>query len=232
MPPEAETIPVFSVVGTKGGTGKSTVSMGIAIWMSKLQNKWVLLIDGDIHVRTIEFKMCPSADVTLADVIEGKRAYEEAIYRCQLESDEGPLYPELAILPAGGRFLPPMRTDPLTFLEETKRIFDRMMTGLRKRFTHIIIDTPASMSFEHLILTAVADALIFVVEPNDDSLSSTLRTAKGLKDFMGAVPAGVVLNKLPKYENREKWVKEASSIAPVLWMIPSVEPYQMRAMEA
>ena len=30
-------MPIISIVGTKGGTGKSTVSMGIAIWLAKIQ---------------------------------------------------------------------------------------------------------------------------------------------------------------------------------------------------
>ncbi len=211
---------VISVVGTKGGVGKSTFSMGLAISLAKLFPKnWVLLVDGDMHIRSVELKMCPDYDVTLAQVLEGK-PLEEAIYLSQLESEGEPLYPNLAVLPAGGRFLPVIRGDFLSFIEETKRKFDQIIKKLRKRFEYIVIDTPASMSFEHLILTAVADGLIFVAEPNDDSVEATINTARGLKEFMDVRPVGTVLNKVPRGVDVREWGKKLSAVAPLLGIIP------------
>lgn len=217
-------MPVISIVGTKGGTGKSTTAMGVAIWASQfLKREWILLIDGDIHIRTIGLKMCPVTDVTLNEVMEGKNKVEEAIYLCQLEIKGRPLYPNLAVLPAGGRFLPSMRGDPIQFLNYTKRKFDQIMKRLRNQFSYIIIDTPASMSFEHLILTAVADGLVYVAEPNEDSIRATLETAKGLKEFINATPVGVVVNRMPPDGSGEKWIKRAEQIAPLLGVIPEDE---------
>ncbi len=214
-------MPIVSIVGTKGGTGKSTVSMGIATWLAKLQpKKWILLVDGDIHVRTVEFKMCPGTDVTLSDVLEGNATLEDAIYLCQLEADGKPLYPKLAVLPAGGRFLPPMSGNPVEFIEKTKKRFDRMVGRLRKHFSYIVVDTPASMSFEHLILTAIADGIVYVVTPNVDSIASTYQTAKGLEDFMGAKAIGVVINQVPQDADVAGWIAQASKIAPVLGTVP------------
>jgi len=214
---------VITVVGTKGGTGKSTAAMGISIWMSRLTDEWILLIDGDIHVRTIGLKMCPMTDVTLSEVMEGKAQVEDAIYLCQLESNGKPLYDSLAILPAGGRFLPSMRGNPIEFIEYTKRKFDQMMKKLKKNFSRIIVDTPASMSFEHLILTAIADGIVYVVEPNEDSITSTLQTARGLKEFMEVEPIGTVINRMPHYKSYQDWVKRAGEIAPVLGTVPEDE---------
>ncbi len=214
-------MPIISIVGTKGGTGKSTVSMGIATWLAKMQpKKWTLLVDGDIHVRTVEFKMCPGTDVTLSNVLEGDATLEDAIYLCQLEADGKPLYPRLAVLPAGGRFLPPMSGNPVDFIDKTKRRFDRMISRLRKHFSYIIVDTPASMSFEHLILTAIADGIVYVVMPNLDSIVSTHQTAKGLEEFMGSNALGVVINQVPPDADVDGWIKQASRIAPVLGTIP------------
>jgi MinD-like ATPase involved in chromosome partitioning or flagellar assembly len=213
-------MPVVSTIGTKGGVGKSTLSMGIAIWTAKThQDKWTLLIDGDMHIRSIELKMCPVCDVTLADVFEGK-PLEEAIYVCELQSKGKILFPNLAILPAGGRFLPSMRGDPLKFVDDAKRRFDEVIEKLRKRFSYIYIDTPASMSFEHLILTAVADALLYVAEPNDDSVEATITTANGLKRFLDIPNLGAVLNRVPAYLEEEEWVQKLKKIMPVLGVVP------------
>jgi MinD-like ATPase involved in chromosome partitioning or flagellar assembly len=211
---------IISILGTKGGVGKSTVAMGLAIWMSKMQpDRWILLIDGDMHVQTVGLKMCPVTDVTLAEVLDEGKPVEEAVYQCELEADGKPLFPRLAILPAGGRFLPAMRGNPLEFISETKRKFDAIVSKLRKMFSYIIVDTPASMSFEHLILTSIADRVLYVCEPNDDSIEATRVTAVELKKFMNVESLGVVLNRVPPRVDEKVWIKKASRIDRVLGVI-------------
>jgi len=211
---------IISILGTKGGVGKSTVAMGLAIWMSKmLPDRWILLIDGDMHVQTIGLKMCPVTDVTLAEVLDEGKPVEEAVYQCELEADGKPLFPRLAILPAGGRFLPAMRGNPLEFISETKRKFDAIVSKLRRMFSYIIVDTPASMSFEHLILTSIADRVLYVCEPNDDSIEATRVTAVELKKFMNVESLGVVLNRVPPRVDERVWIKKASRIDRVLGVI-------------
>ncbi|MEW6593071.1 MAG: AAA family ATPase [Candidatus Hadarchaeota archaeon] len=216
-------MPIISVMGTKGGVGKSTVSMGLSAWLSKLQNGMVLLIDGDTHVRTVELKLCPGADVTLSHVLEGKHALSDAIYLSQLMAGGKPMFPKLAVLPAGGRFLPPGSRDMIGFVEHTINRFERMIAKLRKNFTYIVVDTPASVSFEHLILTAIADVLVFVVNPDVDSVFSASQTAAGLKQLMGAQSVGVVINRVPRGAMMDDWVEHASKIAPVIGMVEDDE---------
>ncbi len=215
-------MPVLAILGTKGGVSKSTLSMGLAIWISKLKpNDWCLLVDGDMHVRSVELKMCRVHDATLRDVLKQEKPWQSAIYNCELEDDNGELlYPKLAVLPAGGRFMPPMRESPLTFLENAKRLFGGMIEELRKQFKYIIIDTPASVGLEHFILTASADAVIYVCEPNEDSINSVLATAEELKDLMGVRSLGVVLTRVPDDIDAKPWIKKAEQVAPFLGIVP------------
>jgi MinD-like ATPase involved in chromosome partitioning or flagellar assembly len=210
-------VPVISVLGTKGGVGKSTVAMGIAAWLSKIQDDMVLLIDGDIHVRTIELKMCPKTDITFSEILEGKHELVDAIYRCQLKSADKWVFPELSILPAGSRFLPMGSRDIIKYVMETVQKFDAVMQKLRGYFTYIIVDTPASITFEHFILTAIADGLIFVVTPDVGSVFSSRQTVEGLKEMMGVPTVGTVINKVPRgMKAMENWIDYTSSIAPVI----------------
>ena len=215
-------MPVLAILGTKGGVSKSTLAMGLAIWISKLKPKErCLLIDGDMHVRSVELKMCRAHDATLRDVLTGEKAWESAVYTCELEDENGELlYPNLAILPAGGRFMPPMRESPLVYLERAKRLFGGMIGGLRKKFEYILIDTPASVGLEHFILTASADAVIYVCEPNEDSIESTLVTSEELKDLMRVQALGVVLSRVPADIDAEPWIRKASKIGTFLGAIP------------
>jgi MinD-like ATPase involved in chromosome partitioning or flagellar assembly len=216
-------MPVISILGTKGGVGKSTVAMGITCWLSKLQEGMVLLIDGDIHVRTVELKMCPGTDLTLSHFLEGKCSLADAVYACQLRADGKPLFPRLAILPAGGRFLPPGSRDMVGFVQTTIRRFERMLSVLRKKFPYIIVDTPASVGFEHLILTAIADGLLYVVNPDVDSILSAKQTALGLKQLLGLDGIGVVLNRVPRNARVEEWTIQAEEIARVLGVVEDDE---------
>lgn len=212
---------VYSIVGTKGGVSKTTVAMGLSIWISALRPKErVLLIDGDLHVRSVELKMCPTRDATLSDVLLGKRSWEDAVYTCQLLSGGELLYPNLAVTPAGGRFLPLKSGDVAARLERARKIFEKMLAEVREKFGTIIVDTPASVSYEHLILTAIADQILYVCEANDDSINSTLSTAKGLTGLMDIEPAGVVLSRVMGGVDVKPWLKKAGEIAPVLGVVP------------
>jgi MinD-like ATPase involved in chromosome partitioning or flagellar assembly len=197
--------------------------MGLSAWLSKLQNGMVLLVDGDTHVRTVELKMCPGADVTLSHVLEGKHSLADAIYLSQLMEGGKPMYPKLAVLPAGGRFLPSGSRDMIGFVEHTIGRFERMIARLRKKFSYIIVDTPASVSFEHLILTAIADGLLFIVNPDVDSVFSISQTAAGLKQLMGIEGIGVVINRVPRGAMMDDWVEHASKVAPVIGMVEDDE---------
>jgi MinD-like ATPase involved in chromosome partitioning or flagellar assembly len=109
------------------------------------------------------------------------------------------------------------------FVETTVRRFDRMLTRLRKRFSYIVVDTPASVGFEHLILTAIADGLLYVVNPDIDSILSTEQTAAGLKQLLGIGGIGTVINRAPRGTSIEEWQLQAERIAPLLGIIEDDE---------
>jgi MinD-like ATPase involved in chromosome partitioning or flagellar assembly len=198
--------------------------MGLSIWTAKLKTKsWTLLLDGDMHIRTIELKMCPPSEVTLVDVLEGSQPIERAVCACGLEVENKPLFPRLAILPAGGRFLPPIRGSPLRFVAQMRSRMQRILEKLRRKFSFIYIDTPASFSFEHLVLTAIADAVVYVAEPNDDSVNSTAVTISGLREFMDVEPLGVVLNRVPRNVDSGEWTRKLERVVRVFGVIPEDE---------
>jgi MinD-like ATPase involved in chromosome partitioning or flagellar assembly len=221
--------PTYTVVGTKGGCGKSICAISLSIWMSKLRPKeWVLLLDGDQFVRTVQLKMCQKIEATLGDVLQDREPLERSVHLCDLTDKKTgqPLYPNLAIIPAsreGGEFLPPIEEKYYGRLIEIAQRFDEMIKQLRKRFSYIVVDTPASVSLDHIVLTGIADAVIYITEPSHDSIEATQRTAEGLKEYMDIRALGVILNRLPADVDRNEWIRKAAAIAQVLGVVPEDE---------
>ncbi len=217
---------VMAITSTKGGTGKSTSSISLAIAISKLLKRkkpnWVTLIDGDRRVRTTELKMCPISEEgpTLEDVLEGDASWDEAVYQCPLKRDGELLYPNLAIMPAGSSFMP-TSSDPDAIAETVDR-FDEVVDGLRKRNAFVLIDTAAGFDLEHFVLLAAADGILTTVNPNDDSIDSTvgmLRETREVLPYLQLV--GCVLNRVPQRVKVTPWKQKAGrEIGTVLGVVP------------
>jgi len=222
----------ITVISSKGGSGKSTTVMGLGLWASKLRPRQnVLLIDGDLVVNTIQFKMCRKPKATLADVLSGSQRLDKALHQCDLEdsSTGKPLYPNLGILPAAkrrrgkkqrGSFLPPMRGSRYSLVMQIARQLDDMKGELRRTFPLVFVDTPATRGMEHMFLAGLGDGVIYVTDPADEAIEATMSTASDLERMLNARTVGVVLNRLSPSHKEEKWVKKAEKIAPVLGVVP------------
>jgi len=202
----------LAVAAVKGGTGKSTIALSLAIEFSKL-SKSVLILDGDQHVRTTELKMIEvgRGDPRLREVLEGRAEWREAVYACCLQRDGEYMFPNLYVLPAGAAFLPDLELgfDVLTFRERVERL-DEVLCELEKRVAYIIIDTPANFGREHLVLLSAADAIIPVLNPDDDTYLSTRRKFSELQALLGEFQIlGCVLNKVPSDFDEQYWVERA-----------------------
>ena len=196
----------------KGGVGKSTVAMGVAIWMSK--RKRVLLVDGDPRVRSIELKLRPKGKGSLFDILYEKLDWREAAYACTKVN-----LPNLSVIPAGKVFLPPGE-NWRERLRLAARSLDKMLEEARKEFDYLVVDTPPSVGYEHLLLTAMGEKILYVCEPNDDSILSTKAAARDFSRICELDPAGVVLSKVLDKKNVREWIRKAEEIGPVLGVIP------------
>ncbi len=204
---------ILTVLGVKGGVGKSTVSMGLAIWLARLRRR-VLLLDGDPRVRSIELKLRPRGKGSLFDILSGRLGWREAAHPC---SKVG--LPNLSVIPAGRVFFPP-GADWLERLREAARRIDEVLAEVREEFQWMIIDTPPSVGYEHMLLTSMGERVLYVCEPNDDSIQSTQAAASDLARICGLKPAGVVLSKVLDPRDIRSWRRKASRIAPVLGVVP------------
>lgn len=75
---ETRSTKVIAISGGKGGVGKSSVSVNLAIGLSEL-NKSVMLMDADLGMANIDIMLGISPKYDLYDVIKGERTLEEVI---------------------------------------------------------------------------------------------------------------------------------------------------------
>ena len=140
---------VYIVTSDDSGTGKSFISINVAIALA-IKERNVLLIDGDMrHATTSRTFGAHSAG--LADYLGGKHDnFSELI----VQSEE---YPNLHILPVGT-----IPTNP-TELLSNKRL-DQLIARVRGQYDFVLIDCPpASILADVDIIKSYADMTLFII---------------------------------------------------------------------
>lgn len=140
---------VYIVTSDDSGTGKSFISINVAIALA-IKERNVLLIDGDMrHATTSRTFGAHSAG--LADYLGGKHDnFSELI----VQSEE---YPNLHILPVGT-----IPTNP-TELLSSKRL-EQLIAKVRGQYDFVLIDCPpASILADADIIKLYADMTLFII---------------------------------------------------------------------
>ena len=150
---------VIVVTSGKGGTGKTSLTGGVASCLAALGQK-VLCIDLDIGLRNLDISlgMTDRALMDFTDVVEGRCTLERAAV-------EHPVIRGLYLLTA------PVRPTPNALDEEKMKA---MLLQVRAQFDYILIDSPAGLGSGFRLAVCGADRAV-VVSTND---SSALRDAQ------------------------------------------------------
>jgi len=119
----------IALTSGKGGTGKSTVSCGLAISFAKMDKK-VLLVDLDVGLRCLDMFFGIEEEVIfdLSDSIESKE-YDTAVY-------EAKGFPNIYIVPA-----------PRASTTIDPTLFADFVSYCKDKYDVIIFDLPAGISF-------------------------------------------------------------------------------------
>ncbi len=156
------------ITSGKGGVGKTTVAVSLAMQLAK-KGQRVVLCDADLGLNNVD--VCAGVEnlVTydLLDVIEGRCRAKQALVR-------HPQYPTFFILTSGRA-----SSERYVSSQALKVVLD----GLSPVFDFILVDCPAGIDEGFHRAVATADEAIVVVEPHISSLRDADKVITLLKSY-------------------------------------------------
>ena len=154
---------VFTVTSGKGGVGKTNVTVNLAIALSEMGYK-VVMIDADFGLSNIEILFGVTPEYTLFDVIYNDMSILETL--C-----DGPS--GLKFISGGSGIDELMRVDR----EDLSRIVANLSV-LDKEFDVVLIDTGAGMTDTVISMALAADEVILVTTPEPTSVTDAYALVK------------------------------------------------------
>ncbi|MCP4606253.1 MAG: MinD/ParA family protein [Proteobacteria bacterium] len=186
-----------SITGGKGGVGKSSIAVNLALGLAQLGGR-ILLLDGDLGLANADQLLGVHAPSTLWDVIRGRIDLAEAVFETPWE---------ISLLPTcSGR-------KEMADLDESSVVM--LLDGVRAlsdEFDFVIIDTAAGIGETALGLASAGDLILAVATPDPTSVRDAFSVMKILTKEYGASRISLVANMVSTREQGVALFKRLSGV--------------------
>lgn len=170
----------LAVTSGKGGVGKTSISVNLAISLAQMGQR-VTLFDADLGMANAEVLMGLIPPYSLYDVLYGGRTIEEVTVR-------GPL--GINVISGGSGLVEMANLD-----RERRRQLLEMLNRAGREDDFLIVDTGAGIGKNVLGFVAAAKEVIVVITPEPTSLTDAYALIKVLDRFNVHREVGVVVNR-------------------------------------
>jgi flagellar biosynthesis protein FlhG len=167
----------IAVTGGKGGVGKSTVAVNLAVAYARRGSK-TLAMDGDLGMADLNLLLGLAPEKSILDVIQGERL-------------------EAALVAAHGIHLLPGLNGSYRLANLDNRARERVFDSIDRlgdRFDTLVIDTPAGIGESAMALVGAAAEVIVVATPEPLSLADAYACLKVLVTKQGVRRAYILPN--------------------------------------
>ncbi len=162
---QPETGRVVALTSSLPGEGKTTVSLSIAHLAAELGKK-VVLVDGDIHKRSLTLTISPTTERGFLEAVAGHALLTDVLIRPEGQGFD--------FLPAA--VIPETRTELLP----ADRL-EALLTELRERYDLIIVDSPPVLPvLEARTICSTVDMVIFACRWRHTQTKAVLRALRQL----------------------------------------------------
>ena len=174
---------ITAVTSGKGGVGKTFVTANLAAALAR-RGERVLVLDADLGLANIDVVLNLYSRLTLHDVFTGRTPLDDAI----LPAPGG-----FSVLLAGSGLVEYSRMTP-----EVRDKLLEVITRVRPRYDHILLDTGAGISDVVLFTVSLADEVLIVATPEPTSLADAYATVKVLASTQSPRPMRLLVNQTQK----------------------------------
>lgn len=168
-----------AITGGKGGVGKTTVAVNLALALAEAGRK-TLLLDTDLGLANVDVLLGLTPRFTLADVVAGRCSIEETL----LETAHG-----LLVVPAASGKRHMTELSPAEHLG-----LIRAFSELERPLDHLVIDTAAGLGESVLTFSQAAQEIIVVVCNEPASITDAYALIKVLSRERGITRVHVLAN--------------------------------------
>jgi len=172
---------VIAVTSGKGGVGKTTVTVNLAIAFAQMGKK-VAIFDADLGLANVHILLGIKPRYNMRHVIEDNFKLEDII-------SEGPLGIKLI---SGGQGVREMAN----LTADQRRVMLRQLDKLEKEVDILLVDTGAGISENVLRFATFADEIIVVTTPNIASAADGYSIIKILVDMEPKSKIGIITNQV------------------------------------
>jgi len=169
---------VFAITSGKGGVGKTSIAVNLAITLSKVGMR-VLMIDADMGLANVDLMIGTSAAHSIEDVMTGQASIFDAL----VEGPEG-----LTVLPAASA------RGSIRGMEDNIAVFKRELVKLEKAFDLIFIDTGAGISANVVDFVFMADEVIVIMTPEPTAFADAYAMVKLVVREKPQTSIGIIVN--------------------------------------
>lgn len=182
---------ILAITSPNASEGKSTTSVNIAITLSQL-NKKVVILDADSRRPTVNKKLKLENRSGCMNFLNGEIRLDDAIIKYNKYLD---------VIPSGTKV-----KNPSELFSSEK--FDTLLEQLKDRYDYVIIDTPPiNPVSDSLIISQKSEAIIMVIRAGVTTYESFDKAANALK-VLDINLTGVIINgsdSTRKYLYRSKY---------------------------
>lgn len=173
-------IKTIVVTSSQQNEGKSTVIANLAVSFAGMEDKKILVVEGDLRNPTVHRMFGVSNTQGITDVLTNQKSFDECVHKTDIEG--------LYVLGCGK--IPP---NPSEMLASKKMKF--FIESLKDYYDYIFIDAPPiGIITDAGIISTYSDGTILVVASKEVDVEMT-KIAKERLDKVNANILGVVLNK-------------------------------------
>ncbi len=188
---KAQTI---SITGGKGGVGKTSISLKLSRELVD-QGYKVLLIDCDTNLSNTAIKLGLPIENKFYSLVTAQSSFDDCLYK-------------------DGRFhLLSASNGCLELFDSSLKIEEIIIDILNEHeneYDYVLLDCPAGLQKECLVLNAYCDKRIMVVNPDRSSITDTYSLIKILRNKYGVTENHLIVN---KYETYSQFNKVVSTIS-------------------